>query len=80
MVGYLQTCYRSRLYRVYVLNASTIFSYIFKLVKPLLDKITQDKINISKEGQNEKFWEHMNKSQVEKKFGGHVDNLTTNFW
>lgn len=79
-MGFLQGAYRSRLYRMYVLNAPSSISIPWGIAKSFLEKHTVDKINIIKSNTSPKMWEHFNKNQIEQKFGGSCPDLTQDFW
>lgn len=49
------------------------------MVKGLLEETTVQKINFSKEHKNDDMWKHVNKCQVEEKFGGTAPNITS-YW
>lgn len=80
VMGFLQSAYRSRLYRMYVLNAPGSISIPWGIAKSFLEKHTVDKINIIKKPTTKKMWLHFNKNQVEQRFGGNVPDLKSNFW
>jgi hypothetical protein len=52
---------------------------VWKAVKVFMEETTQLKINISSSGNDDKMWAHMNKSQIEKRYGGEAEDLTE-FW
>lgn len=70
IVGYLSNHYKSRLFRLYMINTTSSVTTIWKTIKFFLDEITVKKINILKEGTPEKLYLHCNKSQIPIKFGG----------
>lgn len=76
----LQSGMRTRIYQNYLLHTPNSFKLIYKVVKYFLDKRTQDGINILKSGHYDQIWTHINKDQVEKKFGGNVETLVKDFW
>ena len=77
--GFLQNNYRARLFRGYTVNSPWSFSMVWKAVKVFMEETTQLKINISSSGSDEKMWIHINKSQVEQRYGGSAEDLTE-FW
>lgn len=77
--GFMQNNYRARLYRGYAVNAPWSFSAIWKTVKMFIEETTAMKINVSTSKSDEKMWVHINKSQVEKSYGGNADS-PTQFW
>jgi hypothetical protein len=46
----LQSHYVERLHQIFVINASSMFRMIWKLVKPVLSKFTRRKVKIIREG------------------------------
>lgn len=80
-IGYLQSCYRSRAFRIYVLNTPFMISKVlWPIAKLVLDQNTIDKVNIASGGSHDSMQKHINKNNYEKKFGGDVPDLTDNFW
>mmetsp|Transcript_35566 Transcript_35566/g.32050 ORF Transcript_35566/g.32050 Transcript_35566/m.32050 type:complete len:292 (+) Transcript_35566:118-993(+) len=79
VMDFLQNNFRARLYKMYAVNAPSTIYWGFKLVKPLLEETTANKIHFTKEGVNEEMWTHINKTQVEKRFGGNAEN-NEKFW
>jgi len=61
---------------MFILNAPGTVYFSWKIVKNFLDPITVDKITIAKKNTDESLWKTMDKSQVEKKFGGTIPNRT----
>jgi len=79
-IGHLQSCYRSRAYRIYVVNASSFINTLWSIAQVVLDKNTIDKVNICTESHNPKMDEHINKDNIEKQYGGNIPDLTGDFW
>jgi len=79
VLGFLQNNFRSRLFKMYIMNSPTSLYFSWKMIKGLLEETTTQKINFSKESANEDLWKHTNKSQVEEKFGGTAKNIET-YW
>ena len=61
---------------MFILNAPGTVYFSWKIVKNFLDPITVDKITIAKKNTDESLWKIMDKSQIEKKFGGTIPNRT----
>lgn len=80
ILNFLQNNFRSRLYKLYIMNSPSSIYFTWKMVKGLLEETTVQKINFSKEHKNDDMWKHVNKSQVEEKFGGTAPNITQSFW
>eukprot|EP01017_Pseudomicrothorax_dubius_P028170 TRINITY_DN3329_c0_g1_i8.p1 TRINITY_DN3329_c0_g1~~TRINITY_DN3329_c0_g1_i8.p1 ORF type:complete len:387 (+),score=132.01 TRINITY_DN3329_c0_g1_i8:127-1287(+) len=77
--GYLQNNYRSRLFRMYVMNTPFSIYVPWSIAKSFLEENTVKKINFIKSPKAPQMWEHINPDQVEEKFDGKAPNLTT-FW
>jgi hypothetical protein len=77
--GFLQNCYRARLYRGYTVNAPWTFSMVWKACKAFVEETTALKINISTKAGDANMWNHIDKSQIEKRYGGEAEDLTE-FW
>jgi hypothetical protein len=75
----LQNNFRARLYKMYTINAPSSIYWAWKLIKPLMEESTASKITFVKENTTEDMWLHINKSQVEKRFGGSAANVAE-FW
>ena len=65
--------YKERGFRTYVLNAPMLFSGLYSIAKLLIDKKTQQKIVISSKNSHEYMLQHIPRSQLEKRFGGELD-------
>jgi CRAL/TRIO domain len=80
-IGYLQACYRSRAYRIYILNTPFMISkFLWPIAKLVLDQNTIDKVNIASGATHENMKKHINSHNYETQFGGEVPDLTTEFW
>lgn len=78
-MGFLQNNYRARLYRGYTVNAPWTFSAIWGAVKMFMEETTVMKINISSQNSDPKMFAHINKSQIEKTYGG-TQEPVTQYW
>lgn len=78
-MAFLQNNYRARLYRGYTLNAPWTFSMVWKGVKAFIEETTALKINIISKTTDPKLWTHIDKSQVEQRYGGTAEDVTE-FW
>ena len=78
--SFLQDNFKSRLHRMYVMNTPIAIYYTWKIIKGFLDEVTVQKIRFSKENFDDEMWTHINKNQVEEKFGGNAKTLEDNFW
>jgi hypothetical protein len=77
--GVLQDVYKCRLAHSFIINPPSSIYFIWKCFSPFIDKVTQSKIIIVKEGVSEQMMELYYPSQLEKRFGGISDNLEQ-FW
>lgn len=75
----LQDVYKCRLANSFIINPPSSIYYIWGLFRPFLDKVTQTKIIIIKEGVSKQMLDIYEPEQLEKRFGGTSDNLIT-FW
>jgi len=80
ILNFLQNNFRSRLYKMYIMNSPTSLYFSWKMIKPLLEETTTAKINFSKDSTNADMWKHINKSQVEERFGGNAKNIENTYW
>lgn len=72
--------YRCRLYSMYLLNLSSYLSMIWKAIRTMLNPITEKKIKLLQGEDCEELFKCINRSQIEKKFGGSVDNIESHFF
>ena len=78
MIGNIfESNFRTKLYKFFVLNAPWTVSVLFLVIKAL-DKNIQKKITVSREN-SPKQMAFINKNQIEKKFNGLKNEITT-FW
>ncbi len=57
--------YGGRLFRLWIVNAPMTITFTWKIVSAFLDKVTVDKIKISKSSTEKDIWSLCDKSQVE---------------
>lgn len=62
--------YGGRLYRLWIINAPMTVAISWKIVSAFLDKVTVDKIKISKKNTDKDIFTLCDPSQVEVKYGG----------
>ena len=62
--------YGGRLYKLWILNAPGTVYFSWQIVKNFLDPVTVEKINIAKKNTDSSIWKEIDKSQIEKKYGG----------
>ena len=70
----LQNNYKCRLYTLFIMNIPFILRAIWILVRNVLDPVVQRKIKMVEPGSKELF-KFINKSQIEKRFGGTAENM-----
>jgi len=79
LLNHLETHYRGRLYRLYLVNSPSAVWLSWKIVKQFLEDSTVDKVDIVSDNKIKKLYKHAHLSQLEKKFGGTQENKTV-FW
>jgi len=79
LFGFMQNNYRARLYRGYNINSPWAFTFVWKTVKGFLEPTTVMKIKVSSGPSEYSMKEHINMSQLEKKYKGNAENATC-FW
>jgi hypothetical protein len=73
-VGAANAHYPERSYVIFVVNAPVWFSFIWKIVKPLVHENTQKKVKIlSKRETLQGLQEHLDISQIPEYYGGELD-------
>lgn len=75
----MQNNYRARLFRGYILNAPWTFTAVWTAVKQFIEETTAIKINITSGSTEKKMFSHINKKQLEKKYGGEKEDIKE-FW
>mgnify|MGYP006056427543 CR=1 FL=1 len=71
--------YRTKMYRIYIVNAPLMMSALMGVMK-YFDSNIQQKIFTSRQTSCKEIFEHVNPSQLEKNFGGLKENLSEPFW
>jgi hypothetical protein len=71
--------YRTKLFRLYVLNAPLTMTLLFSFFKNF-DSNIQKKIFVTRNESANEMWEHINKEQLENRFGGSCANLEGPYW
>ena len=69
--------YRCRLYKIYLINMSFVFNMIWNIVKMIMGPTLEAKAcNVSENGGSyDLLFQNINRSQVEKKYGGTAEDL-----
>lgn len=75
----MQNNYRARLYKGYIVSAPWTFSAVWGVVKQFIEETTAMKMHITSSAGDKNMKLHINEEQLEKKYGGQAQNLTT-FW
>mmetsp|Transcript_8420 Transcript_8420/g.8334 ORF Transcript_8420/g.8334 Transcript_8420/m.8334 type:complete len:392 (+) Transcript_8420:226-1401(+) len=75
----LQDNFRCRLGVNYVINVPSGIYFLWKCIKPFMDKVTVKKIKLTNDSAPKELFNHCNRNQVEQKYGGTAPNLT-NYW
>jgi len=70
LLGFLQHNYRGRLSKMYIVNAPSSVYIPWQMAKKFLQEATVKKIQFYKQQCPEPLFEHANKDQVERKYGG----------
>lgn len=73
--SFLSDTYRSRMFVCYVVRIPTSVSFIWGIVKRFIEEETVKKINFFDDQTIEPLLEFCNPSQLEKKFGGTLENI-----
>jgi hypothetical protein len=78
MFGVLQSNYRCRLNKIYILNMSTVLNFLWNIVKNWINPTTFNKIRFVKHYNEIK--ETINPEQIEKKYGGLAEDKKDNYF
>lgn len=73
LMKHISKYFKERGYRTYVLNAPYLFTGLYNVAKIAIDKKTQQKIVISSKNYHDNMGLHISKDQLEKKYGGNID-------
>jgi hypothetical protein len=79
LFAYLQTHYKCRLHKMYLINASNAVYVPWQIAKKLLDGDTVEKVQFYKTQKPANLLLHANPSQIEERFGGSAPNAT-HYW
>lgn len=75
----LEQNYRTRLFRVYLVNAPFTLKLLFDFFKTF-DKNIQKKIHVNSKNFVDVMFDHIEKDQIESKFGGTMNNFENDFF
>ena len=70
LLNHLETHYRGRLAKLYLVNCPSAIWLSWKIVKQFLEDSTVEKVDIIKDNDIRELYKHCNKSQIESQFGG----------
>jgi hypothetical protein len=76
----LQTVYRCHSAKVFIMNASSLFMFIWSTIKGFLEEHTKKKIILTKQSTCDELKELMAPHQLEQKYGGTAPNIEEPFW
>ena len=79
LIKFAQSSYRSRLFRAYVVNAPGTVTMAWSMAKKFMSPVSASKVDISGKNYSKRMWEHINKDQIEQKYGGTAPNLEPPF-
>lgn len=80
MITMVQNNFRGRLYRLYAINMPFMIRALWKLFKGMCDKFTKEKLIVYGGGYEEDLKNAIPPYNLEKKFGGDLDDLEENFY
>ena len=79
MMKSLKRHYCCTLFRMFVVNAASVVSGIWRIVQYFLEDVTRKKIRILSDDFQAQILETIAADQLERRFGGTCDDLTANF-
>ncbi|KRX11221.1 CRAL-TRIO domain [Pseudocohnilembus persalinus] len=79
LMSFLQSNYRSRMYKCYIVNSTWTITGVWKMVKQFLMQNTINKIKFES-NEPKGLFEHCHPSQVEQQYGGTAPNKNNNYW
>ena len=80
MVSQLQRNFKGRLYKLFAINVSIVLRTVWFMVKAMTDKFTQKKMILHGSDFEKDLINHIDKSNLEKKFGGELDNKDSDYY
>lgn len=80
IVGAMQTNFRGRGYRTYILHASMMFRGSWSVIKQMLDEFTAQKLQFLGKNFKEELAKLIPPSNLEVKYGGRIPDKTSGFW
>jgi hypothetical protein len=76
----LQSHYRCRLITIYIYGMSNVLNFIWNIIKNMLHPSTNKKIRFLKQDKLSELFESIHPDQVEKRYGGHAENLEMDYF
>lgn len=76
----LQVLFKARLYRLHVINAQWTIKIVWKIVKKLVDPMTQMKFVVCEEAFQKDLFKLIDPNNLEKRFGGNLEDKTGNYF
>lgn len=80
ILGILQDNYRCRLYVMWIVNVSGWVKLLWRVIKGLIDNCTERKIKFLKNENLSEIFDLVDRSQVEKRYGGESETITEHFF
>ena len=73
LLKHISKYFKERGFRTYILNTPFLFPTLYSIAKLVIDKKSQKKVAISSKNSHELMHQHIPRSQLEKRFGGELD-------
>jgi len=80
LMSVLSSNYRCRLYVNYIFGMSSLLNFLWNLIQVFLDETAKKKIRFIREGNKDEIFTYINKSQIEKKYGGDAEDKISEFF
>lgn len=80
LMGVLSSNYRCRLFVNYIFGMSSVLDFLWKIFQMFLDETAKKKIRFIRDGNKEDIFTYINRSQIEKKYGGNAVDKTSEFF
>ncbi len=76
----LSSNYRCRLFVNYIFGMSTVLNILWKIIQVFLDETSRKKVRFIKDSNKNEIFTYINKSQIEKKYGGDAEDKEREFF
>jgi len=80
LMGILSSNYRCRLFVNYIFGMSAVLNIFWKIIQLFLDETAKKKIKFIRDGNKDDIFTYINRSQIEKKYGGNSEDKTREFF